>query len=447
MAAKKKTSKKAPTKKQQREAAAEKKRRDITKLMEKAREQRHLNKALLHDVRADPALADGVKRRLIADLQRVSKIPREILGPSSSRDRYRQLGHYSTSLVDFCFGLWAEFQRQAGLKDTLHTKTVQRNISKTARAQDLAAYADQHVLPWNDAYNKLRTDKPFTMMIGGDFHSHFCNPFALRVWHDINRDPQWRPSAVRINGDLVDFPSLSTHRHFPGHFPMTLQDEIDWAVNEVLAKTRKGNPKADIRFIIGNHDVRLVTAMADKGPMFASLRSNSFAEQFQLDKHQVGLVCRSNFLHLTKAQRKQDIAQNWETLAAPDGRMLWTTVHGFLTGKDAPRKHVQRFMTNGTNGHLHDRQRISAGSYATGVVDWFQTSCMAHPAAVAAGYIQGPIEFSAWTCGFLYVTIYPDTGHVSGEFVEVGEDIATFRGRVWKIKQHERDKIAAMMEI
>lgn len=436
-------------KKKPRQGASQKqskKKRDITKLMEQAREQRHLNKALLHDVRKDPALADGVKERLIADLQRVAAIPRELLGPSSSRDRYRQMGHYSTSLVDFVFGLWAEFQRQAGLQPTLATKTVLRNVSKTTRAQDLANYADQCVRPWHGAYSKLKIGKkPVTMQVGSDFHSHFCNPFALRVWNDINRD--YKPNAVRINGDLVDFPSLSTHRQFPGHFPMTVQDEIDWAVDKVLKPARKNNPKADIKFLIGNHDVRLATAMADKGPMFASLRSNSFAEQFQLDKHEVGLVCRSNFLHLTARQRAQDVAQNWETLYGPDGNPLWTTVHGWLCGKDSARKHVARFMTNGTNGHLHDRQRVSAGSYATGVVDWFQTSCMAHPEAIAAGYIHGPIEFNGWTCGFLFVTIYPDTGHVAGEFVEVGAEIATFRGRVWKIRQHERDQISQMLQI
>lgn len=418
----------------------------LQQLVTAAKEKRADNRQLLRDLRDDPSLADDIKHYLILDLQRVAEIPRDILGPSSSRERYRQLGHYSTYLVDFCFGLWAEFQRKAGLAETLHTRTVKRNISKTSRAQDLAKYADQHVLPWNDAHRKLRIGKkPITLVIGSDFHSHFCNPFALRVWNSVIKDMQ--PDAIRINGDLVDFPALSTHRQFPGHFPMTVQDEIDWAVDRVLRPARKNAPKADIRFLIGNHDVRLITAMADKGPMFASMRSLRFADQFKLDELEIGLICRSNFLHLSAQQRKRDIAQNWETLVGPDGNMLWTTVHGWLCGQDSARKHMTRFMTNGTNGHLHDRQRVSAGSYATGVHDWFQTSAMAHPEAVAAGYIHGPIEFNAWTCGFLVVTIYPDSGHVSGEFVEVGRDIATFRGQVWKIRQHERDQIASMLDI
>jgi len=442
----KKRTKKTGKPEQKKPTASELRDQKLAELMATAKEARYDSKMLLRELREDPGLASDVKNLLCDDLVRVSEIPRDILGPSASRARYRQLGHYSTSLVDFCFGVWAEFQRKAGLYDTLATKTVKRNIAKTSRAQDLAAYADEHVTPWNGAFNKLRIcQKPITLLIGSDFHSRFCNPFALRVWNDIIKEQQ--PNGIRINGDLVDFPSLSTHRQFPGHFPMTVQDEIDWAVREVLAPARKLAPKADIKFLVGNHDVRLVTAMADKGPMFASLRDISFAKQFKLDEYEIGLVCRSNFLHLSANQRRRDISQNWETIVGPDGRLLWTTVHGWLCGKDAPRKHMARFMTNGTNGHLHDRQRISGGSYATGVHDWFQTSCMAHPEAVAAGYIHGPVEFNAWTCGGLFVTIYPNSGHVSGEFFEVGEDIATFRGRTWKIRQHERDSIQEMLTI
>lgn len=431
---------KAPT-------AAQLKERKLGALVKEAKASREGNSKLLRELRDDPGLADEVKALLCADLVRVSEIPREILGPSASRDRYRQLGHYSTSLVDFVYGVWAEFKRQAGIQDTLQTASVKRNIAKSARAQDLADYADEHMRPWNGAYSSLKLGtKPVQILIGSDFHSHFCNPFALRMWHTINKE--YKPDAVRINGDLVDFPALSTHRHFPGHFPMTVQDELDWAVDKVLTPTRKGNPKADIKFLIGNHDVRLAIALADKGPMFASLRSNSFAEQFKLDENQIGLVCRSNFLHLSAKQRKSDIAQNWEEIYCPrTGRLLFVICHGWLTGAGAPRKHMSRFMCHGSNGHLHNRERVSGGSRATGTHDWFQTSCMASPEAVAAGYIHGPIEFNGWSCGGLMVTIYPDTGHVTGDFFEVGPDIATFRGRSWKIRQHERDTLAAMLEI
>lgn len=418
----------------------------LAKLVADAKEQRAKNKGILRDLREDPGMAEDVKQLLCDDLRRVHAIPHTLFGDHAGRDRYRQLGNYSTSLVDFIYGMWAEFRRQACLDDTLHTKTVKRNIAKTARAQDLARYADQHIRPWDGAYDRLnKKKKKLSFLTGSDFHSHFCNPFALRVFQDINR--LYKPDGVRLNGDVVDFPSLSTHRHFPGHFPMTVQDEIDWAKYQLFEPLRENNSKSDIKLLMGNHDIRLVIALADKGPMFASLDNMGFAENFELDKYKIGLVCRSNFLFQTAKQRARDIAQNWETLFSEDGRMLFTWVHGFLAGKDAPRKHARRFMTHGTNGHLHDREEVSIGSYATGVLDWYQTPCMAHPKAVAAGYLAGPVEFNAWSCGALWTTIHMETGHVHNEAIKVGEEIATFRDKVWKIRDRERDQIAEMLTI
>lgn len=427
--------------------AAAERQRVLGAAVAEAKDERARNKNLLRELKDDPGMAEDVKKLLCADLVRISKLPRDVFGPGvPRRERYRQLGKYSTSLVDFIFGMWAEFVRQAGLAETLHTKTVKRNISKSVRAQQLARYADQHIKPWDGAYDRLnKKKKKLEFITMSDLHSQFCNPFALRVCQDINK--MEKPDGIRLNGDLVDFPTLSTHRHFPGHFPMTVQDEINWAKRKVFAPLRKNNPKADIKFLMGNHDVRLVIALADKGPMFASLDSLSFADNFELDKYKIGLVCRSNFLHLSAKQRSRDISQNWETLFHPDGRMLYTWVHGWLCGANAPTKHARVFMTNGTNGHLHSREEITIGSYSTGVLVWHQTPCMAHPRAVAAGYIHGPSEATGWTCGALYTTIDMATGHVHNEPITVGEDIATFRGKVWRITDAERDQIAEMLTI
>jgi hypothetical protein len=104
-------------------------------------------------------------------------------------------------------------------------------------------------------------------------------------------------------------------------------------------------------------------------------------------------------------------------------------------------------MTSGTNGHLHSEEVIAIGSYATGTVFWHQTPCMAHPKAVAAGYIHGPIEATGWSCGALYTTIDMESGHVHNESIKVGDEIATFRDMVWTITDEERDQIAEMLEI
>lgn len=432
---------KTAAKKSPRKPAAEKKQASIQDLMSKAADARADNANLLERVRKDPALAAKVKALMCEDLRRVFAIPRDILGPSASRDRYREHGHYSTSLAVYLFGIWAEFQRKAGIKESLGVRKVMHNISKTSRAQDVASYAEECVTPWNGAYNKLDLEKDSVLLqIGSDFHSAFVDPFAMRVWLDIAK--KYQPDGVRFNGDLVDFPKLSRHRQLPGHFALNLQQEIDSGV-KIMADTRRAAPKADMKLVMGNHDIRLVTALADAAPVFSTLRCLRFHELFKLDELQVGLVCRSNFLNPSSQRRKHDVAQNFEVIA--DG--LFTIVHGFLCGKDSARKHMSRFGTNGTNGHLHSPEHVTMGSMSTGVLQWVQTPAMANPAAVGAEYLPGPIEAHGWACGFLMARLFPKLRHVSLELVIVGDEIATYRGQTWRITDAERAKRRELLEI
>lgn len=418
----------------------------IAGMMGKAADKRAANAALLSQVRKSKALADKVRAKLCTDLRRVYAIPRDILGPSASRRRYRELGYFSEELVTYIIGTWAEFKRQANIEPSLGVKAVERNISKTLRAQQTMEYADKFVKPWDGAYDTLdmRKDR-VSLQIGSDFHSKYMCPFARRVWMDVAKAE--KPDGIRFNGDGPDFPQLSRHRQLPGHFVLSVQDEIDiWT--KFMADSRKAaGSKCDLKWILGNHDVRLITAMADAFPIYASVRTNRFHEQFELDKLKIGLVARSTFLNPSQSARKNDISQNWETLLDHEGRPFWTTVHGFLCGKDAPNAHMRRFMTYGTNGHLHDERVVSGGSLATGILRWFQTGCMAWPRAVGAGYIPGPIEATGWGMQFMMAHLYPGTRHVQVESACVGEEIATFRDRVWHITPEEIATRDEMMEV
>ncbi len=418
----------------------------IADMMNKAAACREKNKSLIEKVRKDAALADKVRELLCEDLRAVYAVPRDVLGPSASRRRYRELGSYSEELVTVCIGSWEEFKRQAGIEPKLAVKTVERNISKTLRAQQVMQYADKFVKPWDGAYDNLdMTKERVTIAVGSDFHSKFICPFARRVWMDVLKTE--KPDGVRFNGDGPDFPALSRHRQLPGHFCLSVQDEADIWTAFMRDSRKAAGPKADLKWILGNHDIRWITAMAEAAPIYSSIRSNRFHEQFDLDNLKVGLVARSSFLNPSGSMRSNDIAQNWETLNDAKGRPFWTTVHGFLCGKDAPYAHMRKFMTNGTNGHLHDERVVSGGSLATGVVRWWQTGCMAWPRAVAAGYIQGPIEASGWGMQFILVHLYPHTRHVQIEPVTIGEDIATFRDRVYRITAEEQTQREQMLEV
>jgi hypothetical protein len=429
-------------------ATEKSKSREVTlaQMMSAAAKNREKNRDLIEKVRLDPALAEKVKALLCADLRAVFEVPRNLLGPSASRRRYRELGSYSEELVTVCIGSWEEFKRQAGIEPSLATKSIERKISATLRAQQVMKYAEQFVKPWDGAYDTLDMSKRHLVLsIGSDFHSKWICPFGRRVWLAVNQIV--KPDGVRFNGDGPDFPALSRHRQLPGAFTLTVQQEADvWTA--FMRDTRKVvGPKADLKWILGNHDVRWIYAMADNSPVYASVRSNRFHEQFHLDELKVGLVARSTFLNPSGDMRANDIAQNWETLLDARGRPFWTTVHGFLCGKDAPTAHMRKFGTFGTNGHMHDERIVSGGSLATGVTRWFQTGCMAWPRAVAAGYIPGPVEATGWGMQFIVVHLYPHTRHVQVESCCIGEETATFRDHVWHITPEEQALREQMLEV
>ena len=411
----------------------------IAELMAEAKANRAENYRLIYDVKDDPSKAKAVRKLLCADLRRVFAIPRELFSPSASRPRYREHGHYSESLVTYLIGSWAEFKRQAKIEDSLGVRTVQRNISKTLRAQDVMHYAEKHVKPWDQAYNRLDVQQESLLLqVGSDFHSKFLDPFARRVWLDVAKKHQ--PDGVRYNGDLPDFPKLSRHRQLPGHFALDLQNEINLCT-DLMGDTRSVTPDADHKYILGNHDIRLITALADAAPIFSSLDCLNFGELFKLDDLEVGLVARPSFLNPSAKMRKRDIAQNWETIAN-----LFTIVHGFVTGKDAPEKHMRRFMRYGTNAHLHDPQMISGGSDATGTHQWWQTPCMGYPQALAAEYLPGPIDYSGWAAGFGMFRLFPKHGFVTGHLIVIDE-IAEYCGDVWHITDEERIARQLLLEI
>lgn len=435
------------TSKQDDLSVSQKKHLAIAELMADAKASREKNAHLIEAVRDDPTLAEEVTELLCSDLRRVAELPRELFPPSASRDRYREHGYYSEQLIRYCIGTHAEFKRQAGLEESLAEKRVISNISKTLRAQDVMHYAEQNIRPWDGAYDRLdMSQEMVTLQIGSDWHSRYIDPFALRVWGEVRDMVQ--PDGIRYNGDMVDFPKISTHRNLPGSFPLTLRQEADSFTGPVLRADREACPDADMRILMGNHDIRLAYALAEAPGVFHELGDYvNYHKMFHLDELECGLVAKSTFLNPTERSRKKDIARNWEVLYDANGQPFWTTVHGFMHGQKAAAQMMAKFGTWGTNGHLHDPLSVSGGSLATGPLRWFQTGSMAYPSGVGENYIPGPIEALGWGTTFLVARLFPHHRHVAVEECHVGRSLAYFGGYTWEVTTEEQDIRQAMLEV
>lgn len=370
---------------------------------------------------------EALKLKLIADLKRVYEHPdNPYRGFAASRKRYRDLGHYPEILVVDAFGNHEEFLRAAGLADSRNTSRVRNKAALIHSAQKVADYADAELRRYNDLY---RSNHPGRMevIVGSDFHSWFVDPFALRVFLDTIEMVQ--PNVVVLNGDVFDFPQISRHRKLPGHFSLNLQDEIDFGVREIMAKVRKAAPDAEILLVIGNHEYRLVTYLADTAPEFAALRTLRFGELLGLDALKIGLVCRQNFLAPYDRQKKRELQENWYVI---EDSLVVT--HGISCAKFAADEQLKRYQKSGTSGHTHRPQLITANSLGTGALSWTSTPMMAG-FAVGRDYVSEP---SAWQMGFGVFSIHVKSRTVVPQLVLVGEHFASFAGRQWICNDAER---------
>lgn len=386
---------------------------------------RDANRTLREACRDDAELQKSTREALVADLLRVfNDIANPYRGYAASRQRYRKLGHYPELLVTDFFGNHEEFQRAAGLRDSRTTAKVRNKAANLHTHQQIAEYADEHLLARVGQYDNtagLEKKGRVDVVIGSDFHSEFLDPFAFEVFLEAIR--MVRPEIVVINGDAADFPQISRHRKMPGHFHLNLHDERR-AVQEIFRRIREAaGDEATLYFVIGNHEYRLVTYLADCAPAMAALPELGFANFFGLDEHRISLVTQSSFLAPTAAARKGDVRRNWVTLFD-----CFVATHGTSCAKVASLVELEgAFKMSGTSGHTHRPQIMHSNSLGTGAISWMSTPMLAG-FAVGRDYVSNP---SQWNMGFGVVSIEPSKKLVTQQLVIVHENWATFGGRTW----------------
>ena len=372
---------------------------------------------------------EQLKKDLVEDLLRVFRHKdNPYKGFSASRQRYRQLGHFPEVIVYDAFGNHDEFLREAGLRDKRNTTRVRNKAARLHTHQKVAAYAETELRRYNDLYRTARNQDAgrLEVVVGSDFHSWFVDPFALRVFLDTIEMVQ--PEIVVLNGDVFDFPQISRHRKLPGHFTLNLAQEIAFGKEHILKAVRARAPKADILFVIGNHEYRLVNYLADTAPELAALPSLQFGELFGLDELKIGLVVRQNFLAPYDRLKKRELQENWNII----GNSLVVT-HGVSCAKFAADEQLKRYQKSGTSGHTHRPQIITANSLGTGALSWTSTPMMAG-FAVGRDYVSEP---SGWQMGFGVFSIQRGLGVVGPNLVLVHEQWASFAGRTWNLNQGE----------
>jgi hypothetical protein len=403
----------------------EKQLRALQTAMRQADKARTSNRKLREKYRDDKKLQARVRESLIADLKRVfADVANPYRGFAASRQRYRKLGHYPEIMVEDFFGNHEEFQRAADLRDSRETTKVRNKAAKLHTHQQIAQYAQTHVLKHTGLYDstaKFKNKTSVDIVVGSDFHSYFVDLFALDVF--IETIKMVNPEIVILNGDVFDFPQISRHRQMPGHFHLNLHQERQYGQKEILRRVREAAPNATIYYIIGNHEYRLVTYLADCAPRMAGLPELEFDTFLGIHEFEMSLVCQSNFLAPTAKARANDKRQNWLMLFD-----CYVATHGTSCAKFAADVEMNgSFRMSGTSGHTHRPQLLTSNSLGTGAISWMSTPMLAG-FAVGRDYVSTP---SSWNMGFGVVSINPQKRLVSQQLVVVHENWASFGGKTW----------------
>lgn len=330
-----------------------------------------------------------------------------------SRNFYRIMGSYSDSTYSKFFGTFTEFKRQAELRLTRHQHKLEIDIAKHASFDHYVKFFETEVMPYHNKYEKkFKPGHIKTLMICSDLHDLEIDKFTWLVFVDQARRVQ--PDIIIFNGDIFDLYEFSKYGQDPRE--IKIKERFDFVRNFIFKQIREVCPNAQIDFIMGNHEFRLLRHIADRSPNLRVLLSDvmdiGFAEIFGLDEFQINWISKIDFKAYTKADINKELKKNFK---------IYFDCYVVSHEPDQGLKGL-----SGTNGHHHTVAMQSNFDLMRGPVTWVQTPGMHQ---IHAEYIGGAVK---WNLGFLFAYINTDLKQVVQYPVSTHEDWAFINGVYYK---------------
>jgi len=358
--------------------------------------------------RREKLKVNATAEECIADLRALQE---EFPDKFISRNFYRQMGSYSDGSYDRHFGTFSEFRKQAKLELSRPQQKLEKDIAKHASFDHYIKFFQTEVYPYHNKYEKkFKPGHIKTIMVCSDLHDLEIDQFCWSVFVDQARRVQ--PDVIVFNGDIFDLYEFSNFSMDPRH--IHLKERFDFVHNFIFAQIREACPNAQIDFIMGNHEFRLLRHIADRSPHLRVLMSDvldiGFAEIFGLDKFKINWISKLDFKAYSKGDINKELKKNYK---------IYFDAFVCSHEPDSGLKGL-----SGTNGHHHTVNLQSNYDILRGPVFWCQTPGM-H--MTDAEYIGGA---NRWNLGFLFayinenlkqtiinpITVHPEWALVNGVF-------------------------------
>lgn len=365
------------------------------------------------DKKFDPT---ATEKECIENLRRLQE---ENSGNFITRNFYRENGKFSDSTWNQFFGTFQEFRRKAGLELTRQQHAIERSIAKHSSVDHYREFFKEEVLPYYNKYQKKgRPGHIKKILACSDVHDKECCEFSLSVFIDTCKLMQ--PDVIVLNGDIFDLLEFGKYAVDPRNY--NIRARFDFVKERLFAPLRTHCPDAQIDFIAGNHEMRLLKLLADKTPNVRVLLSDvmgmGFAEVFGLDKYQINWASKFDLAAYSKSDMNSEIKKNY--------RIYYNT----FVFSHKPDNRLRNSLS-GSNGHHHTGTITSSNvvdpeTSLSKSITWSQTPGMHVPDAEYLDNVSG------WSTGFLEVTINLRTNEASQKIHFTRKDWAEVNGKYFE---------------
>lgn len=196
--------------------------------------------------------------------------------------------------------------------------------------------------PWE--YGQIEEYAPRQVALIPDLHAPYHDEEALRAVCDLLAVEQ--PAQIIFLGDVADNSVLSKHRTHRRFNAMV--NETNDAVVANFRRVREACPDAQIIFLPGNHDARVLYYAQDMAPEFDAVRPGRLPEEDAPPEPSLGFrqLWRLDELGIELVDEDWKLAQFGIT---PE----LTARHGYLTGNNSERKLLEKHGRSQVHGHDH----------------------------------------------------------------------------------------------
>lgn len=355
---------------------------------------------------------DWTPDQCCAELRRIAEIDTTKV---ISRNYFRNNSQISESTWNRHFGTFEEFKRQAGVILSRHAHRLEKNIALHA-SKDRQRAMNEQKNGWEDAYLRPHCGRFQTALVCSDIHDIACDPFYWRILVDTAHRVQ--PEKIVLNGDIFDLPEFSKYTQDPRTFDPTAR--IKW-VHSLLRAFREACPDAEITFIEGNHEFRLLRHLTEATPalmtVLSELHGMTVPQLLGLEQFELNYVARMDLAAFNEADIKKELSKNYV--------LLWDSIllHHFPEGRSMGYP--------GANGHHHKHIVWNSYSPIFGSYEWHQLGCGHVP---RASYCAG----EKWSQGFLLAHVDTHNKHTQFEYIDTSFQHAIVGGRFYQRNEEEK---------